>query len=110
MFFVVIDTGSIDSMSIESVILYGNYLFITTSPTSWGSCQTVKHVYSQLVSQSGYIPEQINYLVVTGYGQVAVDFASHVSCLSLVTDFVVDIGVQNSNKDAAGDGGVFFVL
>ena len=113
MLFAGIDIGS---MSTKAILFNGKHLCKAISPTGWSPRQAAQQVYSQLLNQSGNTPEQIDYLVATGYGRVSIDFADRVvteitchargaSYLVSGTNLVVDIGGQDSKVIKTNDQG-----
>ena len=106
----------IGSMSTKAVIFNRQHFCKAVSPTGWSPRQAAQQVYSQVLNQSGYSQEQIDYLVATGYGRVSIDFADRViteiTChargaayLVPGTDLVIDIGGQDSKVIKINDEG-----
>lgn len=102
-------TAGIDigSMSTKAVIFNGQSFYKAISPTGWSPRCAAEQVFNDLLKQSEYTPEQIDFLVATGYGRVSIDFADRVvteiTChargaayLVPGTDLVIDIGGQDS--------------
>lgn len=106
----------IGSMSTKAVIYNGAGFVKTISPTGWSPRQAAQETYSKLLDQSEYTPDQIDYLVATGYGRVSIDFADRVvteiTChargaayLLPGTNLVIDIGGQDSKVIKINDRG-----
>jgi len=97
----------IGSMSTKAVIFNGQSYYKAIAPTGWSPRQAAEQVFNDLLQQAGYSPEQIDFIVATGYGRVSIDFADRVvteiTChargaayLVPGTDLVIDIGGQDS--------------
>jgi len=102
-------TAGIDigSMSTKAVIFNGQSYYKAITPTGWSPRQAAELVFNDLLKQTGYSPDQIDYIVATGYGRISIDFADRVvteiTChargaayLVPGTDLVIDIGGQDS--------------
>ncbi|MDR9755800.1 MAG: acyl-CoA dehydratase activase [Thermacetogeniaceae bacterium] len=102
-------TAGIDigSMSTKAVIFNGQSYYKAIAPTGWSPRQAAEQVFNDLLKQSEHIPDQIDFIVATGYGRVSIDFADRVvteiTChargaayLVPGTDLVIDIGGQDS--------------
>jgi len=102
-------TAGIDigSMSTKAVIFNGQSYYKAIAPTGWSPRQAAEQVFNDLLKQSEHSPDQIDFIVATGYGRVSIDFADRVvteiTChargaayLVPGTDLVIDIGGQDS--------------
>jgi len=102
-------TAGIDigSMSTKAVIFNGQSYYKAITPTGWSPRQAAELVFNDLLKQAGHSPDQIDFIVATGYGRISIDFADRVvteiTChargaayLVPGTDLVIDIGGQDS--------------
>lgn len=69
-----IDVGSI---STRAVLLDGGKMFFLAKPTGW-SPGRLADCFAELLDHKGYNREQIDYMVATGHGRIALPFASQV--------------------------------
>ena len=102
-------TAGIDigSMSTKAVIFNGQSYYKAITPTGWSPRHAAEQVFNDLLKQSEHSPDQIDFIVATGYGRISIDFADRVvteiTChargaayLVPGTDLVIDIGGQDS--------------
>lgn len=100
----------IGSRGAKGVLLFDGKLYTTIMPSGVSSTQTAKELVKQLVSEAAIDEQEIQYIVGTGYGRVAMDFGdipfqglTEITChalgahyLNAQTRTIVDIGGQDS--------------
>lgn len=100
----------IGSRSAKGVLLADGEIFTALTPTGFFMKQTAQNLFEQLFEQSGLGWGEIDYVVGTGYGRIALDLentphqiVTEISCHGLGAHFlgenvhtVVDIGGQDS--------------
>ncbi|MGN0427669.1 MAG: 2-hydroxyacyl-CoA dehydratase [Agathobacter sp.] len=100
----------IGSRQAKAVLLDGDDLFTTLIPTGFIMKDTANELLSNLYAQSGYQQKDIEYIVVTGYGRVALSFedvpyrpVTEIACHGRGAHFlgnniktIIDIGGQDS--------------
>lgn len=105
-------TAGIDigSRGAKGVLLYDGRLYTAIMPSGISSTATAKELVGQLAAQAGIAETEIQYIVGTGYGRVAMDFGkipfqglTEITChamgahyMDAQTRTIVDIGGQDS--------------
>jgi predicted CoA-substrate-specific enzyme activase len=102
-----IDIGSRQS---KAVLLADGLLYTSLAPTGFSMRRTAAELLEELFSQSGISVNEVDYIVATGYGRIALDFGpiphrtlTEISCHGLGGSVlgenirtIVDIGGQDS--------------
>lgn len=102
-----IDIGSRGS---KGVLLFRDHIFVKNLPSGVSTKQTAKELLDYLIEESGITREEIQGVVGTGYGSVAIDFGeipfwpiTEITCHAMgahylhnATETVIDIGGQDS--------------
>lgn len=100
----------IGSRQAKAVLLAEGELYTALIPTGFFMKQTAQELLDRLFAQSGLKPEDIDYIVGTGYGRVALEFehtphkvVTEISCHGLGAHYlgkdihtIIDIGGQDS--------------
>lgn len=100
----------IGSRAAKAVLLYDGALYTTIQPSGISSVETAKELMSVLTKEADIPEEDIQYVVGTGYGRVAMDFGNipfkgltEITCHALGAHYmdsetrtIVDIGGQDS--------------
>lgn len=100
----------IGSRTGKAVLLDGEQLYTAAIPTSMDMQETANELLGELLNQSGLQRSEINYIVGTGYGRVAIAFddiphqiVTEISCHSMGAHYlnpkvktIIDIGGQDS--------------
>lgn len=100
----------IGSRAAKAVLLYNGNLYSVMIPSGVSSEETGRQLVQRLADEAGIEKEEIQYIVGTGYGRVAMDFGgipfsglTEISChalgahyLNADTRTIVDIGGQDS--------------
>lgn len=100
----------IGSRQAKAVLLDGENLFTVLIPTGYVMKETAAQLLKNLYEQSGYEEKDIEYIVVTGYGRVALSFdhipfrpVTEIACHGRGAHFlaegiktIIDIGGQDS--------------
>ncbi|MCD8356390.1 MAG: acyl-CoA dehydratase activase [Clostridia bacterium] len=100
----------IGSRAAKAVLLYDGALYTAIQPSGISSIETAKQMMKALVKEADISAEQIQYIVGTGYGRVAMDFGeipfkglTEITChalgahyLDAETRTIIDIGGQDS--------------
>lgn len=100
----------IGSRATKCVLLYDGEIYSIIVASGVSSRQTAEDVVNTLLKEAGISLEQINYIVGTGYGRIALDFdevpgqiVTEISChamgahyLNRETRTIIDIGGQDS--------------
>jgi len=99
------DIGSVAS---KGVLLSGDKKFSLVLPTGWSPRDAGEQILANLLAESGVEPEEVDSILVTGYGRVSFDRAAartvtEISChargvaaLCPETGTIIDIGGQDS--------------
>lgn len=107
----------IGSTSGEALILDGERIVAwSIVDTGYNSRRAAVHALDEALAQTGLTKDQLQPIVATGYGRVAVDFAdrqiTEISCYARGIHYlfpevqtVIDIGGQDSKVVAVGPGG-----
>lgn len=102
-----IDIGSRGS---KGVLLHGGNLYTAILPSGVSSNETAHDLFDQLIKEAGIEPDEVAYIVGTGYGRVALDFGripfggiTEITChamgahyMNRKTQTIIDIGGQDS--------------
>ncbi|NLK53192.1 MAG: 2-hydroxyglutaryl-CoA dehydratase [Syntrophomonadaceae bacterium] len=99
-----IDVGSI---STKVVVLANDKMSYLIRPTGWSPREVGKESYYEILEREGYTPDQVGYIVGTGYGRISLPFVNKVvteitchgrgaSFLLPQAHLVIDIGGQDS--------------
>lgn len=100
----------IGSRAAKAVLLYDGALYTAMQPSGVSSIETAKELLEVLSEEAGIPKEEIQYIVGTGYGRVAMDFGNipfkgltEITChamgahyMNSETRTIVDIGGQDS--------------
>lgn len=100
----------IGSRAAKAVLLYDGFLYTAIQPSRVSSIATSKELISKLSKEAGIDDADIEYIVGTGYGRVAMDFGdtpfrglTEITCHALGAHYmdsetrtIVDIGGQDS--------------
>lgn len=100
----------IGSRAAKAVLLYDGVLYTAIQPSGVSSIETAKEMMKLLAKEANILPEEIQYIVGTGYGRVAMDFGeipfkglTEITCHALGAHYmnaetrtIVDIGGQDS--------------
>lgn len=100
----------IGSRTGKAVLLDGDYLYTAATPTSIDMQETAETLLEELLGQLGLQRSDINYIVGTGYGRVAIAFdtiphqiVTEISCHAMGAHYlnpkvktIIDIGGQDS--------------
>lgn len=100
----------IGSRAAKAVLLYDGSLYTSVQPSGISSIETAREMMGLLTNEAGISSEDIQYIVGTGYGRVAMDFGdipfkglTEITChalgahyLDAETRTIVDIGGQDS--------------
>lgn len=100
----------IGSRAAKAVLLYDGALYTLIQPSGISSVETAKHMLEKLTEEANLRKEDVQYIVGTGYGRVAMDFGSipfkgltEITCHALGAHYmdaetrtIVDIGGQDS--------------
>ncbi len=100
----------IGSRQAKAVLFSGDEFYTTLIPTGYFMQQTADDLIDRLLQQSGLRPEDIKYIVSTGYGRIALSFekipnriVTEIACHGMGAGFlgedirtVIDIGGQDS--------------
>ncbi|MDS1029235.1 acyl-CoA dehydratase activase [Bacillota bacterium LX-D] len=99
-----IDAGS---TATKAVLIDGDKIKALIRPTGWSPRQAGRDIYAELLNREGYSAKQIDKIVATGYGRIALDLAqqkvTEITChakgaafLLPGADMVIDVGGQDS--------------
>lgn len=108
-----IDVGS---TATKVVLLDDDEIYSRVKPTGWSPRQAGLEAYLELLAAEGYQEKQVDIIVATGYGRIALDFAqkvvTEITChgrgaayLVPDADLVIDIGGQDSKVIKIDKGG-----
>ena len=100
----------IGSRGAKGALLHGGNLYTTILPSGVSSNETAHELFDLLTGEAGIEPEDVSYIVGTGYGRVALDFGSipfngitEITCHALGAHYmnrntrtIIDIGGQDS--------------
>lgn len=106
----------IGSRAAKGVLLYDGVLYYTLQASGVSSKGTAKSLLNELSKEAGISEEEIQFLIGTGYGRVAIDVTdipsnvvTEISCHSLgghylnpKTKTIIDIGGQDSTVIGSG--------
>ncbi|MGE5404939.1 MAG: acyl-CoA dehydratase activase [Candidatus Saccharibacteria bacterium] len=99
-----IDVGSVAT---KVVVMYDTNTYHKTVPTGWSPREAGLNAYRSLLSESGLSESQVDFVVGTGYGRIALPFVgksvTEITChargaVHLVPDcnLIIDVGGQDS--------------
>lgn len=100
----------IGSRAAKAVLLYDGALYTAIQPSGISSVETAKEMLKELSKEAGISEEEVQYIVGTGYGRVAMDFGgipfkglTEITChamgahyMDAETRTIIDIGGQDS--------------
>jgi (R)-2-hydroxyacyl-CoA dehydratese activating ATPase len=106
----------IGSLAAKAVLFDGEIRAAVVVPTGWQPKSAGETVFREVVSQAGYCPSDVSYVVGTGYGRVCLAFAdeavTEITCHARGaaytvpgTQLVIDIGGQDSKVIRVGSRG-----
>ena len=99
-----VDVGSVAT---KVVIIKNDTFYYRAAPTGWSPREAGAKVFKELLSDLGYVEEQVDFVVGTGYGRVSLGFANkavtEITCHARGAAYlvpggsmVIDIGGQDS--------------
>jgi predicted CoA-substrate-specific enzyme activase len=107
----------IGSLAAKAVLLNGNTIQgVMIQPTGWQPKSTAEKIYHEVIRQAGYKPQDVKYIVGTGYGRICLTFiheaVTEITCHAKGayfviprTQLVIDIGGQDSKVIRVGPRG-----
>lgn len=100
----------IGSRAAKGILLYDGYIYTATTPSGVSSSATAQELLEELTKEALVEKNEVQYIVGTGYGRVAMDFGeipfqgiTEISChamgahyINSNTQTIIDIGGQDS--------------